>query len=87
MTRAEEILSLLEVVPTKPGAAFKSQYRYSPGATVPMHLKRRKMKNTMMTRNRNAAYPKPWKTADKRPRDMSSTPLKGNDETPISRTR
>ena len=74
MTRAEEILALCEVVASKPGMAFKGQYRYNPGAKKPVHLKMRQDKRAQMAQRVKKTNQRPW--ANKQlPRDKISRPL------------
>jgi hypothetical protein len=87
MTRAEEILKLAEAVkPTPPGNPFKTQWKYSPGGKVPIHMKMRSKKNRQLTNRRNQAYSKPWSGQSNHPKDVSSTPLSSKEnDTPIKR--
>ncbi len=85
MTRAEEILYLIdEVKPTKPGGAFKGQYRFNPGPKKPVHLRMRQDKMKARKSLQKAVYPKPHRGASNHTRDKVSTPLSDKiNKTPI----
>lgn len=87
MTRAEEILALCEVQASKPGAAFKGQWRYAPGQKMPVHLQRRKQKLKDTKTRSMRTYERPWSNQKTLPRDKISRPLDKHDETPVRKTR
>lgn len=75
MTRAEELLSLINEVVNPRKSPFKGQYRYNPGQKVPVHLQRRKEKQQQHKQRRDAAFTKPWQGQHDDPKDKSANPL------------
>jgi hypothetical protein len=89
MTRAQEILTLLEQIGKpqsfkKAVSPFKHQYAFSPGQKKPMHLKMRHDKAKQNMIRSSASYSKPWKGHSDMPRDKASSPLSSKmNNTPI----
>ena len=83
MTRAEELLSLINEVVNPRKSPFKGQYRYNPGQKVPVHLQMRKKKQKDITKNSMGTYTRPHISSDKHFRDEVSRPL-DKDYKPIS---
>lgn len=80
MTRAQEILYLLEAIGDpkpfkKPVSPFKHQWAYQPGQKIPQHLKRRQTQKKLITTRSKDAYDRPWKGQHDDPKDKSSSPL------------